>query len=58
MFALLAASFLVRRRSAESSVEGNVGLILAGWPRLDVATAFAFSMRTRTPPALAASDLV
>jgi hypothetical protein len=58
LFALLAAPFLVRRRSTESSVEGYVGFVLAGRPRLDVATAFSFGVRARTPSTLAAGDLV
>jgi len=56
--ALFAARFLMRRRRSEGGVEGDVARILAGRPRLDVAAAFALGMRTRTPPAVAAGDLV
>lgn len=48
----------MRRRGAEGGVESNIGLVFARGPRLDVAAALSFGVGTRTPPALAAGDLV
>jgi hypothetical protein len=58
LFALLAASLLMWRGCPECGIEGDVGLVFACWPRLDVAAALAFGMCARTSSALAASDLV
>jgi hypothetical protein len=49
---------LVRRRGAECGIEGNIGGVVAGRARLDVAAAFALGVRARAPPATLTGHLV
>jgi hypothetical protein len=58
LLALFRAPLLVGRRGTEGGIECDIRFVFAGGSRLDVASAFAFGMRARTPPALAARDLV
>ena len=48
----------MRRGSAQRSVEGDVVGAIAGWPRLDVASAFAVGLGVGASPALLARQAV
>ena len=56
--ALLTTLLLVGGGGAKGCVEGDIALVLASRPRLDVTAALALRVSTRTPSALAAGDFV